>query len=46
MRVFLLISTPCRGKWGKVLTRGKVIFEPTGFNIQNTDDVKFFTLTY
>ena len=22
------------GKWGKVMARGKVIFEPTGFNIQ------------
>ena len=39
MRVFLLISTPCWGKWGKVLTWSKVIFGPTGFNIQNTDDV-------
>ena len=26
----------CRGKWGKVMTRGKVIFGPAGFNIQMT----------
>ena len=23
-----------RGKWGKVMTRGKVIFRSTGFNVQ------------
>ena len=29
--------SPCsRGKWGKVMTRGKVTFELTGFNIQMT----------
>ena len=26
----------CRGKWGKVMTWGKVIFGPAGFNIQMT----------
>ena len=25
-----------RGKWDEVMTRGKVIFGPTGFNIQMT----------
>ena len=27
-------STYSRGKWGKVMTRGKMIFRSTGFNIQ------------
>ena len=26
----------CREKWGKVMTRSKVIYGPTGFNIQMT----------
>ena len=26
----------CRGKWGTVLTRGKIIFRSTGFGIQMT----------
>ena len=26
----------CRGKWGTVLTRGKMIFRSTGFRIQMT----------
>ena len=27
-------NIPCRGKWGKVMTRGKMIFRSTGFNTQ------------
>ena len=30
------IPIPSIGKWGKVMTRGKVIFGPTGFDIQMT----------
>ena len=36
--------TSSRGKWGKVMTRGKVIFGPTGFNIQMTSFDKEQTL--
>ena len=30
----------CRGKWGKVMTRGKVIFGPTGYHMQITSFYK------
>ena len=30
-KLFFFIT---RGKWGKVITRGKMIFQYTGFNIQ------------